>query len=181
MVTDVLHGSQNKRIRELGFNMLSTHGLLRDYSEQEIKSFIKELLSQDYIKLFGDEYPILKLTEKAYPVLKGKKSVEIKVRSKSKKVFKKKNIDENPILFNKLRELRLELAKSQDVPPYIILSDKSLHEICNNLPTNEDELILISGIGFRKLELYGEDILKVVKDYLSSLSDINRDVNDLYR
>lgn len=170
LVCDVLRGSKNQRVLSLGFQHLSTYGLLDNIKESDLKSYIRELISEGYLWLTTDEYPVLKLTPLANAVLYEGQEVYIKQRKRKKLPIpeKRKAASQHPALYESLRKLRTNLAKEQMVPAYIIFSDSTLRDICRVLPTHEEELMQVTGIGQKKLEQYGAQILEVVLKYLSS-------------
>jgi len=160
MVADVLKGSQNKKVQQLGFNRLSTYGLLSNYAIRDIKDMINMLIAEGYINMTQGEYPVLKLRESAYPVLKGRASVYQKVR-------RKKQIRVDDKLFQMLRRLRKEIAVQEKLPPYMIFSDKTLQEMSRRCPTDEQALLAVSGVGEFKLQRYGEEFLGEIQRYLA--------------
>lgn len=180
LVTDVLKGRLNKRIIDLGFNLISTHGLFKEYTEEEIKSYIKELISKGYLRLYGNKYPVLKLTVKSKSVLNRHEQVNIKIKKKRIFSFRNSHSDENSVLYQNLIDLRRKLAKEQNVPAYIIFSDATARDICKQLPTDVEDLIYIIGIGNKKKEMYGSRIVEIVNDYLKRCKDLNIDIQNMY-
>ncbi len=160
MVADVLKGSQNKKVLQLGFNHLSTYGLLNNYAIREIKDIINMLIAEGYITMTQSEYPVLKLRESAYPVLKGQASVYQKVR-RNRQV----HVDDN--LFQMLRQLRKDIAVREKLPPYMIFSDKTLQEMSRCCPTDEQGLLTVNGVGEFKLQRYGSEFLQKIYRYLA--------------
>lgn len=169
LVCDVLRGSKTQRVLTLGFDRLPTYGLLDSVKESDLKSYIRELIAEGYLILTTDEYPILKITPLAKEVLYEGRVVYIKQRKRKKLPIpeKRKAAAQHPELYERLRNLRIELAKEQMVPAYIIFSDSTLRDICRLLPTHPEELLQVTGIGQKKLEQYGSRILEVVLEYLS--------------
>jgi len=117
-------------------------------------------------------YGGLRLTETSRPVLRGEQTVTFredvlarKTRQKAKPLQASGFGDADPkdeALWESLRVARLELAKAQDVPPYVIFHDKTLREIVERRPQTLEEFATISGVGERKLELYGQTFLEAV-------------------
>lgn len=159
LIADVLKGSKNKRVRELGFDSLSTYGLLKDYETIEIKDLINLLIAEGYIYVTESEYPVVKIKQKAGPVLKNLE----KVYKKATKI--KQNTVENSSLLDALKKLRRDISGKEKVPPYIIFSDSVLHEMCISLPLDEDSLLSIKGVGEVKLKKYGTVFLNIIKEY----------------
>lgn len=159
LVADVLKGSKNKRIIELGFDNLTTYGLLKEYSVKEIKDLINLLVAEDYLCLVGTDYPVVKLKEKCSPVLKGDEKVFQRV------VKKKQKAEEDNSLFEMLRSKRRYISELEKVPPYVIFSDSTLHEMCKYCPVDENSMLSIKGVGETKLLRYGAQFMEVIKQY----------------
>lgn len=160
LVADVLKGSQNKRILQLGFDKLSTHGIMKDYSSKEIKDLINLFIADEYLHLAGTEYPVVKLKEKAVPVLKGTQKVFHRVEKREEKV-----VADNS-LFEMLREKRRHIAEIEKVPPYIIFADSTLTEMSKYCPVDEKSMLSIKGVGEIKFKKYGEEFIGVISRYL---------------
>jgi len=168
LVTDVLKGSKSKKIIQLGFGNLTTYGIMKEYSKESIKEVISYLIAEQYLRLSGNEYPILQLNQKSYEILKGECKIEVRLEMKKeeKSIKEKGNIEDFDInLFEILRELRKELAREQNVPPYIIFGDVSLKEMSKYYPNTEDKFLDINGVGRNKLEKYGDIFVKEIQKY----------------
>ncbi|MFZ3372146.1 MAG: RQC domain-containing protein, partial [Desulfitobacteriaceae bacterium] len=166
MVADVLKGSRNKKILELRFDELSTHGIMHEGSLQEIKDRINYLVAEDYLRLSDGEYPVVKLQPKAGLVLKGEANV-------SQKVTPKPTRDEVEVisLFDRLRALRRETALQENLPPYMIFADSTLREMAQVCPADRSAMLRISGVGEKKLEKYGDLFLAEIRRFLEENSD----------
>lgn len=160
MVIDVLRGSKNKKVLHMNFNSLSTYGIMKDYSSDELKNFLNTLVSHGYISQGGGTYPVLALNNKSMDVIKNKE----KVMFKEFKVKVKQN--DNNELFEVLRKLRYNLAKEAGIPPYIIFGDGTLKEMSIKIPKNKEEFLEISGVGEVKYERYGEKFKETILDYI---------------
>lgn len=165
VVADVLRGSKSSKILQLGFNNLSTYGIMSDYSKDTLKDIISFLISEGYIKSVGDKYPILTLEDKANDVLFKNKPVTIK-----RKIEKTANKDKiltnyDTELFEILKTLRHNIADSLNVPPFLVFADTSLKEMCTYYPQTEDAFSNISGVGANKLEKYGSYFIETIKSY----------------
>ncbi|SES72919.1 ATP-dependent DNA helicase RecQ [Salinibacillus kushneri] len=163
LVAQVLKGSKNKRMKELGFNRLSTYGLMKNRREKEIVELINYLLAEQYLKLTDGKYPVVQLTPKVVPILKG----ETKVYKKMTEV-KEQKTEGNEELFEILRSLRKQLADDANVPPYVVFSDATLKEMTMYYPTDETSLLNIKGVGQSKLEKYGEPFLEEIQTYVEN-------------
>lgn len=169
MLVDVLRGSRNKKVLQMNFDTLSTYGIMKEYSAEELKTFINTLVSHGYITVFEGTYPVLGLNNNSRKVLVG----DEKVLFKEVKVSKK--LSEDNVLFELLREVRTNLAKEQGVPPYIICGDISLKEMSVKYPVNREQMLNITGIGVLKYEKYGENFEAVIKKYVD---DNNISINN---
>jgi ATP-dependent DNA helicase RecQ len=169
-VTDVITGADTKRIREFGHKTLKTYGVGTHQNKTFWRSLIDELINRRHLEQTQDQYPVLKLTPSGRQILRGEKNFQIikKENIFDKKIFDSKvsSSESNPELFQRLRVLRKELASRDGVPPYIIFSDRTLHEMSSFFPASREELLVINGIGEQKLEKYGSDILLEIKKFL---------------
>ncbi len=172
-VVDFLRGSKNQKISEY-HKTLKTYGIGKDIPKEDWFRYFKDLISFDYLKQVGSEYPILALTEKSRDVLLGKEKIflvkiadkkEIEtVKEKSKKVSLG-DIPYEEELFGKLKIVRTELAQKENVPAYLIFSDATLLELSAYLPLTLEDVRKISGFGDIKLAKYGKIFLEAVVDY----------------
>lgn len=167
---DVLTGVSSERITQAGHDTLSTFGIVTDYTPQQLQTIIRELIDAGYLAVVGDPYPVVRLTEKSKHVLLKKETVRLtKLQQKERKI--KKKLFTSPVhqeLFEVLRQLRKRLADKQQVPPYVIFSDTTLHEMASVLPQTETALRHITGVGEQKLQKYGTVFLKEIKIYCTS-------------
>ena len=108
----------------------------------------------------GGQFPVLKVTAKGAAVLQGETKVTRKISVKATK-----SVAENDDLFEALRQLRRELAEKQGVPPFVIFSDKTLHEMSAVMPTTDSQMLDVKGVGESKLEKYGEQFMDVILNY----------------
>lgn len=160
MLIDVLRGSKSKKVMQFEFNELSTYGIMKDYSSEELKNFINTLISQGFITVLQGTYPVLSLNSISRQVLVG----ETKVLLKEFKVNKK--VREDNELFEILRGIRSEIAKEHNVPPYIIFGDVTLKEMSMKYPVDEDSMKNISGVGEVKYSKYGKAFEDAIKEYV---------------
>src|SRR5699024_11099439 len=106
-----------------------------------------------------DRFPILKLTHQAASVLKNEK----KVWMRATEIQGSPEADYDEKLFEQLRQLRKELADRDKVPPYVVFSDATLKDFCRFLPTEEEEMLKIKGVGVKKLASYGQAFLEIIR------------------
>lgn len=160
MISQVLKGSNSKRIKQLNLDQLSTYGIMNEYTLNQIKDIINVLIADGYLRLTQDEYPVVKLQKKAIAVIKNNEKVFQRVHQKVEKV------EEDMELFEELRSLRKKIAEKAKLPPYMIFHDSTLREMSKYCPTNNYALSKIKGVGLSKLEKYGQDFLNVIKEYV---------------
>lgn len=157
MVAKVLTGSKTQQVRDWHLDQLTTYGLMKEWSQKQVSAFIDYLIAEQYLTLTKGEFP--KVTVSA---------VGIEVLLKKRKVYRKqapiKQLSIDDELFEKLRALRLELAQEQNMPPYIIFSDKTLQELAQKKPKNLVELLQIKGVGQNKLDKYGKRFLALLNE-----------------
>jgi len=147
---------------------IKTYGVGKEYSKSQWQAFIRELIQLGYVRLDGDEYPVLKLNEKSRDVLLRNEKVFLTKPVETHiapKVVDGDNYDR--MLFERLRALRKTMADHEGVPPYVIFHDTTLKEMTVCYPGNLTDLRRISGVGERKLKKYGEAFLKEIVDYCS--------------
>lgn len=159
LVASVLKGSKDKKVLQLGFDSLSTYALLKTYTIQEIRDSINRLIATDYLALTDSEYPVVRLTAKAAPVLKGQAKVWQKVPRRPQKITADNS------LFEILRALRKEIADREKIPPYLVFADSTLKEMSEYCPTDRSGLLSIKGVGEVKLTKYGQEFLTLLQDY----------------
>jgi len=162
-VIDFLRGSRSEKIRD-EHKQLKTYGIGANISKPEWHRYLRELVTLGYLSISDDAYPVLKLTAKSSPVLKGQEKVEL-IASQTTEEREQEIIPYEASLLSELKLTRRDIAASQNVPPYTILSDAALIDMATYLPQTLDELRLISGFGDIKLARYGREFLIPVKNY----------------
>lgn len=165
MIVDVLRGSKNKKVLEAGFDKLSTYGIMKDYSNEELKSFINTLISHGFLDIKENpgsrgSFPTVYLNNQSIRVLKG----EIKVEFKEVKVVKESR--EKNELFEILSDLRRFIASNEKIAPYMVFGDATLISMANSYPTTEDEMLNISGVGEIKYQKYGKQFINAIEKYI---------------
>lgn len=160
IIIDVLRGSNNKKIKELNLHELTTYGIMKDYSKEELKDFINTLIAHGYIN-YGGEYPVVKPNSKSLEVVKGSETVLFKEQRKIIKLI------ENNDLFNILKELRRDISESEKIPPYMVFGDNTIKEMSIRMPINNTQLIEISGVGEKKIEKYGNIFISKIQNYIN--------------
>ncbi|GCD12037.1 DNA helicase RecQ [Clostridium tagluense] len=161
LIAEVLRGSKNKKVLDLGFEKLSTYGIIKQYTVKEIRDLINVLTAEDYLSLADGQFPVVRLKEKAVAVLKNQEKVYQKVEKRKAKAASGNG------LFEILRSLRKEISEREKVPPYIVFADSALREMSEYFPVNKSELLSIKGVGESKLNKYGEEFIQVIKKYMN--------------
>ncbi|MFT7009830.1 MAG: ATP-dependent DNA helicase RecQ [Colwellia sp.] len=166
---DVLTGKKTPKIITLNHDKLSTYNIGKELTTAEWQTVFRQLISMGYLAVEMD-YGVLKLTEKARPLLKGECAIQLKVQKnkKSKQAQQSKQpIDSDlsaaeQVNVEKLKQQRSLWAKERGVPAFVIFHDATLMDIARRNPTNSNQLLDVNGIGKTKLELYGEQIIALL-------------------
>jgi ATP-dependent DNA helicase RecQ len=168
-IIDIVTGADTKRIRELRHNEIKTYGTGKGRDKKYWRSVVDELIAQGAVMQEGDPYPVLKITQKGSDILFGRERIMAlrKEEVKAKTARERDEVEEyDRTLFERLRNVRKRIAEGQKVPPYIIFSDRTLHEMCRRFPSTLLDMRKISGVGDAKLERYSEDFIREIKLYL---------------
>lgn len=168
-VIDVLRGNKDERIQRFGHDKLSVYGIGADQDVDTWRSVFRQMIARSLVTTDLDSKGGLRLTESARPVLKGEEPVHFRVE---KKPEKRKKVKSRPhgvsahdeTLWNRLREVRRDLAQEQGIPAYVIFHDATLMEMMERRPATMQAMSNISGVGATKLEKYGEIFLKAIND-----------------
>jgi ATP-dependent DNA helicase RecQ len=166
---DIVIGADTKRIKDLGHDKIKTYGAGRHRDKNHWRFIVDEILAQELVKQDGDRYPVLKLTPKGAAVLTGKEQVfglkreEAKAKKERGKAGDAGEFD--TALFEMLRAVRKRIAGENGVPPYVVFSDRTLHDMCRYFPVTAWELRRISGVGDTKLQRYGQYFLDEIRAY----------------
>lgn len=172
-LVDVLRGKTQERIVQNNHHELPTFGVGEDLDLNTWMSVIRQLVAGGILSVDMDGYGSLTLTPQAADILRGERQIELRRDPKRPKKKKKGKGPAGPVvgadseLWTALRTLRLELARKQGVPPYVIFHDSTLHAMLLEKPTDLQEMSRISGVGQKKLERYGEDFLALLRSFAS--------------
>lgn len=170
---DILLGVETERIINFGHDNISTFGIGNEYSRKEWQSIYRQLIAQNLLMVDVVGHGSIKITPDGFKLLKEKNTLNLRKYSKkvtTKKATQKKTIqsitnEDDQNLFTALKNKRTELAKIQNVPPYIIFHDKTLIEFAIQKPINTETMSTITGVGQKKIELYGEEFLNIIKSF----------------
>lgn len=168
-VIEVLRGSQNQRLLDLKHYRLSTFGIGKELSQDAWGGLIRQLVHLGYLEQDVANFSVLKLTNRARPLLRGEERLVLarhrETRAVEKKVATPKKHIYDGELFQRLRTLRKEIADEQQVPPFVVFADATLAEMAAQVPKEKEELLKITGVGQHKLARYGDAFLRVIKEY----------------
>jgi ATP-dependent DNA helicase RecQ len=171
---DVLLGKTTPQVERFAHDKVSTFGIGKAYDQMQWQSIYRQLIAANLLTIDMSGYGTLRLTDKSTPLLRGEQTIalrkdpeRIKKKSKAPK-NRDKTVDQSPNdpLWQALKNKRLELAREQGVPPYIIFHDSSLLAIHHQKPTTLNEFSTISGVGQSKLDRYGKVFIDVVGAHL---------------
>ena len=174
-VASVLCGSEIDQVTSRGHNGLTTFGLLRDASSAEVRGCIEQLIAHGFLRQTDDAFPVIALTPRGVELLKNPGSAPDLVLARQRRPMKDRlpkrsrieseswqDVDRD--LFERLRAVRLQIARARGVPPYVIFHDTTLRELARLRPASIAELYGIRGIGARKAEDLGEAFLAVIRE-----------------
>ena len=170
-VCDIVCGANTEKIRDFKHDQLPTFGVGKDRQKSYWRAVVDALLSQKILTVEDPAVPILKLTDEARLILKSKRTffmVKQQITSQKSSRDKEKPLQEqlSPFgeeVFQTLRFLRKGIAEAENLPPFVVFSDRSLREMSQYLPRNENEFLQINGVGQSKWERYGERFLNAIR------------------
>jgi len=174
-IVDIIAGAKTKRILSMGHDRIKTYGVGSKKPKLFWRRIIDGLLADGSLKSDGGAYPTLQLTNRGEDILFGRAQFFSHVIGEEKK---KSRVsvpeDYNDELFVILRQLRSTLAEDEGVPPFVVFSDRSLHEMCRFFPESEDEFLQINGVGEMKLQTYGDVFLAPIKAFVEDHPEIEK-------
>ncbi len=177
-VTNVLRGQASDQVRARGHDKLSTFGLLSDASASEVRGYIEQLTANGLLHQAGDEFPVLVLTQAGLTLLKDPASqpglsLARQRRPEKGRVPKRSRVEAESwqgvdrALFERLRAVRLAIARARGVPPYVIFHDTSLREMARLRPASMAALRAVYGVGVRKADDLGGQFLDAIRAFSS--------------
>jgi ATP-dependent DNA helicase RecQ len=171
-VLEVLRGSDSEKVRQWRHHELSTFGIGADKSEAEWRAILRQTFALGLVEIDHDNYGSLRLPEAARAVLRGERQVAMRLYQKpvrqKRAPVRSSSYTETGLsasqqqLFEKLRWWRMETARSHNLPAYVIFHDNTLREIARAAPATLNDLRQVSGVGEKKLESYGAQIIAIV-------------------
>ena len=182
VIADILKGSRSRNIRDRHLDQQMTYGKLSFEKTEHIRDTIHTLMADGYLLQKGEPYPSLYLTPMAMRVLSGDgrvmgPAVGMERMAAEQVIDNLKSTGDRGALFEQLRRLRTQMAKEEQVPPFVIFSDATLEQMAAVRPVTRDELRQISGVGVFKLEKYGERFLKLIRDEGNEETETPREEN----
>jgi ATP-dependent DNA helicase RecQ len=172
-VIDVLRGVDSEKIKQWRHEQVSTFGIGADRSDAEWRALLRQVIAMGLVHVDHEAYSALKLTDAAKPVLRGEQKIQLR---QYQKPVKAKRTSSKPsgyvesdlssgeqTLFDKLRWWRVETARKHNVPAYVIFHDATMREIARLKPASMAELRHVAGVGEKKLETYGDEIVALMK------------------
>ncbi|MDP3844225.1 MAG: DNA helicase RecQ [Oxalobacteraceae bacterium] len=173
-VIEVLRGIETERIKQWRHDQLSTFGIGAEKSEAEWRAILRQVIALGLLAVDYESYSALKLTDAARPVLRGAQKTQLRQYQKpvkpKREAGKQKGYEESTLsaaeqtLFDKLRWWRVETARKNNVPAYVIFHDATLRDIAKAQPRSIDDLRGVTGVGEKKLETYGEQIVALIAE-----------------
>lgn len=171
-VVDVLRGADTERVRMLGHDVLSTHGILKEVDKKALTGQVYQLLDQGLLDRTTDEYPVLRLNERSWQVLRGEREVHLLPTARKKKKVRRTRVEKESWegvdreLFEGLRDLRREVAAERGVPAYVVFTDATLRDLARRRPRSPEEMLEAHGVGEKKLADLGERFLALIAEHV---------------
>ena len=179
MVCDILKGSQNAKVRRYGFEHNSAFGMLGDFTLSEVRDMVRQCIDDGYLDQSDGKYPVVSLTADGRQALSGSRRIvqqkvvaadpvpELPKRQQKRRAGA---IDEDALrpLFDTLRAVRLELAKDEHIPPFVIFSDATLWDMAALKPDSLEAMSDIKGVGSFKLHKYGRQFVGAIQSYIDN-------------
>lgn len=176
-VIDVIRGIDTDRVKQWRHDQLSTYGIGSDKSEAEWRALLRQMIALGLVAVDYENFSSLKLTEDSRAVLRGEAKVQLRQYKKAEKAVKHKrqsakdfaeaNLDDlEQKIFERLRWWRVETAKAHNTAAFIIFHDSTLREIAKAKPRTLEDLRGVTGVGAKKLESYGEELVSLIAEFL---------------
>jgi ATP-dependent DNA helicase RecQ len=175
-IVEILRGSRSKAMQACGAENCPTYGICRTHSKPSVTGLVRELIDSAALQVEGTEYPTLDVTRKGREILQGVSAMELKqseapqsdslvtkpLRERAASMVVPRATPADTQLYDRLRQLRTELAEEEGVAAFLIFHDKTLKAIAGHKPDTSAALMEIPGIGPLKAERYGRRVLEVV-------------------
>lgn len=184
LIADVLHGANTERIRSLRLDGDPEYGKLAELPIARARDTVEQLIGSGYLTVSMGQYPVIGMGDLGLAALNSPEEFAFSIKRRKRgragserarravdllrdeaALDSKPRVGDDAELFERLRELRRELAEWRDVPPYIVCSDKTLRGLCRQRPATREDLLEVSGIGERKADEFGEAFLKAIAEF----------------
>lgn len=175
MIADVLRGSAAERLLQMGFDRLTTYGIMADVPKRHIIDIMDHLILSGYLTVADDQYPVVTLTQKYKEITSGAAHLILKLPRHTEPQKQQTqstgsefhgDIPVSAALFQRLKSLRRALADEAGVPAFVVFSDSTLKDMCRIIPQTDEAFLSVSGVGTAKLARYGEPFLKAIAEHL---------------
>ncbi|ACV60976.1 ATP-dependent DNA helicase, RecQ family [Desulfofarcimen acetoxidans DSM 771] len=175
-LADILKGSKAKDIISFSYDKVPCYGQMSSFNRNKIMRLIDSLLGDGYLMQQGSEYPVLMLTEKGKNALENKKTLPVWEDAAPQQEKTAGLIDDTGMkIISELKNYRLKLSQQEQKPPYVYFHDRVLEEIALMQPSSNAQLLLINGMGEKKVAAHGQDILNIVAKYTGTDQQANID------
>ena len=164
MIVDIVKGSANAKIKSYHLDRNPAYGSLKDSSRNHLYEILQHLQFQGILKQSEDGYSVLSIHQEELLPTDGPLIMKI-VKEKQVQTPVVQTDSGDNRLFELLRICRSQLARKAHVPPYMVFSDKTLHDMCAKAPHSREEMLGVSGVGEVKYDKYGEAFLKVIASF----------------
>jgi ATP-dependent DNA helicase RecQ len=164
LTAKVLRGSADAKVRRLGFDRLSTYGVMSRYKENDIVQLIQALVADGYLNISDGPYPVVMLAPRARRVLENGEKVYRKAFAPAGRP-QAAGSDAEEALFERLRRLRKAIADRERVPPFAVFHDATLRDMCARMPRTGEELLAVKGVGRAKFDKYGSLFLNEIRQF----------------
>ena len=173
-VANVLCGSESDQVLARRHHELSTFGLLKEATVPEVRAYVEQLIAQGLLRQTDDQYPVVALTRQGVDLLKDSSAAPGLALSRQRRVLREREQRRSRVeaeawegvdrdLFEKLRAVRMQIARARGVPPYVIFHDTTLRDMARLRPQTLEQLRSVYGVGVRKAEDLGESFLQVLR------------------
>ncbi|WP_143239383.1 DNA helicase RecQ [Agrobacterium rosae] len=176
-IISVLLGAEDGRITRFGHDQITTYGIGKEHDNRTWRAILRQLIASRLIEVDLEGHGGLSISETGRQFLREKPSLMLRKPQAPRKASRDRNAggrpavslpDEDAALFQALRERRMEIARTQNLPPYVIFHDKTLIELAGARPTSRAEMAKVPGVGEAKLDRYGPAFLEVIAEFLSA-------------
>ena len=168
LTAKVLVGAKDDRLRARGLDQLSSFGCLRAEGEENVRRMIDELIAYEVLTMTEGEYPLLRAGSRAAEMLRGDEPIHMTLPepgAEEKRVRRRGSVDK--ALFARLAAVRRRIAEEQHVPPFVIFTNSTLRDMADKRPRTRQAMLLVAGVGERKLERYGDTFLREIEAYVN--------------